>query len=365
MAESEDGSSDREKNKAFKCCKTKLASVVVCVNCGDLYHRSCLERKTATSIADTRFECCESKITSKNKNPKNGDNDQLIIENDLLRRLNKEMEDKNNLLYENKRFLEEKVSFYINEIKKYQQKLAIQEANTDPKLPSKTKTYSEAAMRQRQNVRNTGTIHKVMQNKVQKNNDAMNRNISKVSTTPQENRAQLSATEEEEEAHETEAEGTETENNNGGYVYVESRKQRRKNNANVKQRYRKNTKIGEGEKTDEMAATEKRVWLFISRIKRHVTADNVKAYMAKQLDQGVQDFIVRELPTGEQRNKCFMVGADYHHRDEMYKATFWPAGVGFKRFDFQLYKRLNDKQDFGSTTQTVSLVEDLIIRPTT
>lgn len=339
-----------EKLKAYKCCKTKLASVVVCVNCGDLYHRSCLERKTSTNITDTRFECCESKVTSGNKYPKNSENEQLLLENDLLRKLNKEMEDKNNLLYENKRFLEEKISFYLNEIKIYQQKLGIQanhRENTGSQLPSKTRTYSEAAKRQSQNDRNTGPVGKVTDKIGQKNNSAMKLNLPKVDITSLE---VMAATEEEEESQQTELEDTETENNKDGYIYVESRKQKRKNNANVKQRYRKDTKIGEGEKNDEMAAMEKRVWLFLSRIKRHVTADNVKAYMAKQLKQGVQDFIVKELPTNEQKNKCFMVGADYHHKDEIYKPTFWPAGVGFKRFDFRLYRRLNDRQDFGSTS---------------
>lgn len=71
-------------------------------------------------------------------------------------------------------------------------------------------------------------------------------------------------------------------------------------------------------------------------------------YMAKKLSKEANEFVVNELPTKEGGNKCFMVGADFALKDDLYRSDFWPNGVGFKRFDFDLYRRnyVRDKQDF-------------------
>lgn len=44
---------------------------------------------------------------------------------------------------------------------------------------------------------------------------------------------------------------------------------------------------------------------------------------------------VRELPTTQDQNKCFVVSAPFHKKDVMYRPDFWPRGVGVKRFDFK------------------------------
>lgn len=97
-----------------------------------------------------------------------------------------------------------------------------------------------------------------------------------------------------------------------------------------------------------MAGVVKKVWIFLSRIKREISEENVLSYMSRKLNKQKTDFTIKEIPTRENGNKCFMIGADYTLKDELYQPTFWPNGVGYKRFDFGLYRRFHehDKQDF-------------------
>lgn len=57
------GGSTGDKKLNFKCCKTKINSVSVCINCGNGYHRTYLGRyKILKTIDEIRVICC---LTSK------------------------------------------------------------------------------------------------------------------------------------------------------------------------------------------------------------------------------------------------------------------------------------------------------------
>lgn len=80
----------------YKCCKTKVTKQCVCINCGAIFHYSCLERQKNVIIIDsTRVTCCLAAA----------DHDSLIVKNvkDLM----------NNLLAEKEKrisMLEDKIS---------------------------------------------------------------------------------------------------------------------------------------------------------------------------------------------------------------------------------------------------------------
>lgn len=106
---------DLEDDVYFRCCK-KLCKVVICINCGAVFHTSCAGRyKQLKYIDETRVQCCKSdKLTLKSslnhedeiknivKNVcssiKIHPNESLTKENAILSELVKELQEKNKLL---------------------------------------------------------------------------------------------------------------------------------------------------------------------------------------------------------------------------------------------------------------------------
>lgn len=82
--------------------------------------------------------------------------------------------------------------------------------------------------------------------------------------------------------------------------------------------------------------SEKKIWLFVGKVKDHVTEDLVKKYLQKKTNPE-NNIYVREIDTYKKikDNKCFKVGINYDLKDEAYTSSFWPRGVAVHRFDFR------------------------------
>lgn len=122
----------------------------------------------------------------------------------------------------------------------------------------------------------------------------------------------------------------------------------------VQHKYKRNKKynIGDAEvdKENELEcfvgrAREKRIWLFLSNVKDHVTEEMVVKYLESKTRE--DSIFVKEIHTFRKRkdNKCFKVGISYDRKDEAYTSSFWPKGVTVCRFNFH-------KEDKTSTKQT-------------
>ena len=88
----------------YECCKNREAKQCVCINCGKIYHQSCIERRKSVVVIDaTRAKCCSfgSDIGSVVEAG-------LRKEIDLLNKLLEEMEKWNKLLEEKIEHLESK-----------------------------------------------------------------------------------------------------------------------------------------------------------------------------------------------------------------------------------------------------------------
>lgn len=107
----------------------------------------------------------------------------------------------------------------------------------------------------------------------------------------------------------------------------------------TRRKRRKNLGTGNSfnDKNDEFAGGERKVWLYINRIKRSATDQVIKKYIEKNGFQGEQ-VEVKELPTDENRLKAFVVTAPLKRKDELYDPAFWPSGVGIRRFDFNRHR---------------------------
>lgn len=118
---------------------------------------------------------------------------------------------------------------------------------------------------------------------------------------------------------------------------VKSRKQKRR------------AKIGTGEINEEdnlevrfegrqePKKEEKKIWIFLSKAKDHVTDTMVKKFISKKTKAEEESISVKSIRTYYQvkDNKCFLVGVDQTLKDTVYYEHFWPRGVAFDRFDFR------------------------------
>ncbi|KAG5882565.1 hypothetical protein JTB14_011766 [Gonioctena quinquepunctata] len=104
----------------------------------------------------------------------------------------------------------------------------------------------------------------------------------------------------------------------------------------------KNTYIGEAEITNEDESSSfvgrslqnKKIWLFISRVKDHVNKKMIEDYLKSKTNTAVD---VAEIDTYHKMkdNKCFKIGMDYNMKETAYTNTFWPRGVAVHRFNFK------------------------------
>lgn len=332
MSNSEDVQSDLSviqegdvEDKTFKCCQTKSNKTLVCIACGNSYHLSCAikNKLKCIKICDTRLICCET-----NKS----DTDNLTkIENKMLKKLLEEKEDKykllmdnNKLLQSNNNLLQEKIDLLETRLKKNSEK---RETNADKTIASeqlkkpykKDKQTNSSQMGNSVNNKNSyvSDTNFEAQNQINKMNEIINLvNIPDTSL----NNSELGTRKEEE------------------FKLVQNR--RKKNNKKIVKR------IGEKENEDDFGA-ERRVWLYLYRIRRHITSEKIYDYVKNQETFKHAEIIVKELPTEENRNKCFMFGISECYKEEIYRQSTWPKSIGFKRFNFTKYNNyLRSNKDF-------------------
>ncbi|CAG9818936.1 unnamed protein product [Phaedon cochleariae] len=80
-----------------------------------------------------------------------------------------------------------------------------------------------------------------------------------------------------------------------------------------------------------------KVWMFLNRVNQDVNSEDIEEYLKTKIgNEG--EFIVKKLRTSEgSRFTNFMVAADLKFKNYFYSPSFWPRGVGYKRFNFDLY----------------------------
>lgn len=115
------------------------------------------------------------------------------------------------------------------------------------------------------------------------------------------------------------------------WTVVKNRRNSRKN------RVINNVIIGRDTNDEEngIEGVEKRVWLFMSKVKLHVTKEKISKYLTSKPDMTNRKFIVEEISVKRTSSKCFKIGADYDLKDVMYQPGFWPKGIWITRFNFR------------------------------
>lgn len=332
MADDEDQQNDSDSQKgAFLCCRKKCL-VVVCINCTGVFHKSCvLRNKNYEIISDSLIKCCEPNPSTDDQVHDNLNQassyevQKLKFENIMLKKLLEASESKfqflqnnNKLLEENKKLLEEKIELIKNEFE-----INTKNVNKTTQIKNHNKeSYSMVTSKQ------TLPVQKIVNSKT----DNKHQNIGE---TSQVQTNQKITNKKEDYVRELEAVQL---NKMKDIINLATDK---KDDEQFKSISYKKTKrqVAKffGESDNNEFAIKRKVWLYLYRIKRHITSEKIRKFIADQPQFKDADITVKELPTQETQNKCFMFGIDWDFRDDIYKPSIWPKSMAFKRFDFNKY----------------------------
>lgn len=380
----------------FKCCKTIKCKCVVCVNCGAAYHPSCSSRNKFLSIDATRIVCCGNETTSRSPLPSSGkftfDQNSLIVsnlrrENELLRSLVDQSEDKNLILKENNALLHEKISDLLkqlSELRNFQSPETINVASTstqcrdwsqNPASQVKQKpTYRDVVAKDpfpiprivnASNGQDTDTLQSTKRSQTHKQQNAdwsidinplvlsaapNHRNgitapVSnahgnkfsghtgtkpKVKTTSKNNSNVLTG------HKDVDSAGLDDNSAGGSGVFSPNGKKRTTHDAFVTVSHRnrriKSITIGDAQVDGGFTGVPKRVWILLSRVAEGVTAEDIVQFLLGKPGFENRTFQIDELLSERLDSKRFRIGADFALKDQLYDTSFWPRGVRFSRY---------------------------------
>lgn len=102
------------------------------------------------------------------------------------------------------------------------------------------------------------------------------------------------------------------------------------------------------DKQNGFAGADRKVWLYLYRIKTHVTSDMILNFLKNKEEFDVSQVSAREIPSESGRLKRFVVTVPFSCKEAVYNPNFWPENVGIKRFDFKKHQGFlnNEGADF-------------------
>ena len=354
------GSENKSEKSTNICCYCgrTVITVVSCPKCEGIFHNSCLGRHTKCP-ADEKENSRESEVMS-------GEENHLIRENMLLRRIIEEQDGKNKVLQEHILLLE--------------QTIRLPEVNNNHTLQKIDGMYQELIQAKDAIIAATSATLKAKDQLVNellaKINTQCNKNIepSKITYANKADIGKSSGTKDLQEETKT-ASNTIMKVQHGGTINpsvktkasdrqitreqvklaIEEVKSTTTTNGLTNpapddwkqarsRRYRPKT-LGTAKITNsEFSGTEKKLWLYLYRINIEATAGKIEAYIKRKDPSLEKDIIVKEIPGDSEKLKRFMVSAPFTKKDEFYDPGFWPSGVGIKRFDFRKHRGLLQQQ---------------------
>lgn len=111
----------------------------------------------------------------------------------------------------------------------------------------------------------------------------------------------------------------------------------------VKPRRKRNKLFGTAANDDDNASftgIAKKLWLFISRVNMNVTAKDISKYLVSKTKKSEDEFTVSEIPdTNKSTTKRFKISASFDLKDDLYSPSFWPKGVAYGRFNFNVERK--------------------------
>ncbi|CAH0547287.1 unnamed protein product [Brassicogethes aeneus] len=123
--------------------------------------------------------------------------------------------------------------------------------------------------------------------------------------------------------------------------------------------YKKKTKpnttkgTAEQEETENFKACPSKMWLYIGRVSEGVEEVDVINYIKKKCNTAVEtDIVVSQLSTIG-KAKSFKVGISNKYHENLNQASFWPANIIIRRFNFWAHKKNSEEEtaNFSKPTE--------------
>lgn len=337
-----------------KCCE-KIVKIVACVRCHGLYHVSCAKRQKSVKFINAgSITCgcsgdepaCDGETRLKLQNEK------LETENQLLRQIIEEMKQSNEVLKQNNSLLLENIDLIVDKNRRQsdeKEKARMQERDNERANINTGPVTSYANAVNGNKPRNKDSVRTVRRNAAQNTSDELKkRGTSELPPQSQNLRRTLSSAgpsrrndgAENNERNETFVNNNDHDPGNNGRNESEDELEERQGWKPAKGRKRTFRKtLGQNE--DENAGflgVKPKIWLYINRVRSGVTEETILKYLKEKTKRTDEEFIVKFLGNGGGQ-KSFVVAADSQFKDMFYSPSFWPTGVGYRRFDFRTHRQ--------------------------
>lgn len=347
-----------------------------CEKCNSSFHRSCAYQAQAVDGEDV-VNCCKSEVSDTLQTEEQSNQDEISLV-DLISKL----------LKENQELRQEIRS--LMEIQKRNEKLFL--ARHDQIKEEINKKFETETQKLREDIQNIGKINKnktSMEKQFPPYDNEGNKEILQTETTVEKNLPKVDKLTKKEKTHNV------IEEKNGGkkdpnpksrqeseisqteltyaevmksIIHIEddmqSNPQRHKDSdfktiSYNKRRYGKLVGTAENSRDDiNFKGAPKKLWLFISRVSNEVSEENILNYLASKTKQNKGEFTVTEETSSRTRlpTKSFRVGASFNMKETLYNPTFWPKGVTYGRYKFNI----NGKPKIDLTKNFTSTIPNTI-----
>lgn len=327
-------SSEDLQDKQFKCCQ-KSSKNIVCVKCGNIYHYSCATKNKmkCVKICETRIICSECAVQEESIYSE-VNYMKFKIQAEYLYKLLEEKEQKYNLLLANNELLMQNNVLLQQKMEQlqYNQLNDRLSANTAKSHPIKNTKQQQTNIKSIINSRpNSNVIPPV--NALLPNNTGFPQIRSEETLIGTDDK--VLAEEQVNKSITLIPENGANINSNAGEKFTV-----------VTYKKKKTAKKNFGENDTENFGVERKIWLYLYRIKRDVTAEKIANYFKNHTNFRNAAVTVKELPTNPSQNKCFMFGIDFEYKTEIYKPSTWPKHVAYRRFNFHKYNQYQQTEDF-------------------
>lgn len=285
MAPQQGSSENRSVKKYITCeiCNKKVVNGVKCNQCEAMLHVKCAQTKDNSDLDTNTCICnvCEGgdsldkTLKDDNTNISEIEVKYILKENKLLKKLLKEMEDKNLLLTENLNYLSQKSAVSDGECQSTDGSMLPKNQPLTSGTSSKTK--KQITKLPTEKVYNL-QINEQMAPIVHQNKPHGNVNIQQINNS--------------------------NEDVDNGFTLVKKKKLRNE----------RPQIIGTKANTNEFQSASKKAWLFLGRIKPNTHENTILDYLKNHLDLPAENYEENFTCTKLQirsENSCFKVGADY------------------------------------------------------
>lgn len=296
-----------------KICNKKVVNGVTCIQCEDVFHFKCAERGENKDIKSDTWTCgiCVSgnnleksfSYEDVNTNLSESEIQFLIKENILLKKLMKEIEEKNTLLKEKIIYLSRDCASAV-----FGDNLEVVNATQDQgNSKGANQNKKVAALPAKSKVKTVDK--KLLPDKTKINNRS---EVSTISTKQKENETKN---------HPVNSK-TDLVDSDGFQEVRRRRKQKRTTNEII------GSKISQ----DIFQAAPKMAWFFLGKVIAGTTSEKIIKYLKGQIAD--EEFICEEIKNAG-INSCFKIGANFNIRGQLEDPSFWPNGVVIRRYIFR------------------------------